>query len=111
MKSTMDLLDMAFSEEYKGISAAEWCRQLGVNRTALAVSKARGRLSPTVAGNLARLLGEPVQKWIAIAALEAEPNTYGKSKLMTMINQWGKQITSVYLSLAGRFQRPLFSAL
>jgi len=95
MKTTMDLLDMAFSENYKGISAAEWCRNLQVNRTALAVSRARGRLSPTVAGNLARLLGQPVEKWVAIAALEAEPNTYGKNKLMSIVNVWSNQITSL----------------
>lgn len=96
MKTTMDLLDKAFSDQYKGMTAAEWCRQLQVNRTALAVSRARGRLSPTVAGNLARLLGEPVEKWVAIAALEAEPETYGQQKLMSMINVWGKQqITSL----------------
>lgn len=88
MKTTMDLLDIALGDKYPGISAAQWCRNLEVNRTALAVSRARGRLSPTVAGNLARLLGEPVEKWVAIAALEAEPDTYGKNKLMSIVNVW-----------------------
>lgn len=87
MKTTMDLLDKALSPE-TGISAAEWCRQLGINRTGLAVARARGRLSPTVAGNLARLLGLSQQKWIAIAALEAEPESYGKRKIISTSHAW-----------------------
>lgn len=81
-KSTMQLYHMAMALEP---SAAHWCEQLGVSRNTLAVAKIRGRLSPTVAGNLARLLGEPIDKWIALAALEAEPASYGRDKLAGML--------------------------
>ena len=86
MHTTMDLLGKALNE--RNMSQAEWCRQLQMNRTALAVSKVRGRLSPTVAGNLARLLGEPVEHWIAVAALEAEPASPAKMTLITKALKW-----------------------
>ncbi len=85
METTMDLLDRALAQ---GMTKAQWCRNLDINRTALNVAQIRGRLSPTVAGNLARLLGEDEEKWIAIAALEAEPDSYAKSKLLTRLTRW-----------------------
>lgn len=94
MTSTMELLNMTKAPQYADVSAAEWCKQLGVNRTALHVAKARGRLSPTIAGNLARLMGEDETTWIAIAAMEAEPDTYGKAKIMQNLLQkanWRKR--------------------
>ena len=86
MRTTMELLERALKTE--GMSAAEWCRQLGINRTGLAVARARGRLSPTVAGNLARLLGEDEERWIAIAAIEGEPESYGKQKIISQMSGW-----------------------
>ena len=82
MKSTLQLIDKALAQQP---SAKFWCDQLGVSRNVLAVAKIRGRLSPTVAGNLARLLGEPVDDWIVIAALEGEPETPGRSKLLRTV--------------------------
>lgn len=79
MKSTMELYEKAMA---KTPSAKFWCDQMGVSRNVLAVAKIRGRLSPTVAGNLARLLGEPVDDWIVVAALEGEPATQARSKLL-----------------------------
>ncbi|WP_187265756.1 hypothetical protein [Ottowia flava] len=38
----------------------------------VAQAKKRGRLSPVLAGTIAIELGEEPQRWIAIAALEAE---------------------------------------
>jgi len=38
-------------------------------------------LSPTIAGHLALLLGEDESYWIAIAALEAEPESPGRERL------------------------------
>lgn len=78
----MQLLHRALAQHD---SAEHWAQQLGMSKSALGVAKHRGRLSPTTAGNLARLLGEPVEHWIAVAALEAEPNTYGRRKLQTML--------------------------
>lgn len=90
MKSTMDLLDEALSKN----TASFWCRELSVNRTALAVARARGRLSPTIAGNLARLMGLDTERWIAIAAVEAEPETRGKAKIKEQMSFW-REITSI----------------
>lgn len=90
INTTMDLLTEALARN----TGAFWCEQLGVNRTALAVARARGRLSPTLAGNLARLMGMDMERWIAIAAIEGEPNTYGKAKIIERMHFWRK-LTSV----------------
>lgn len=82
MKTTMQLLHKALAQEP---SASFWCRELQMHRTTLTASKMRGRLSPTIAGNLARLLGEDVSYWVNVAALEAEPPTYGREKLRSML--------------------------
>lgn len=90
LQTTMDLLDEALCRN----TATYWCRQMDVNRTALAVARARGRLSPTIAGNLARLMGMDTERWIAIAALEGEPESYGKNKLLMKMQHW-REVTSV----------------
>jgi hypothetical protein len=82
MPTTMQLLDRALATDP---SAAEWCRKLGVSRTAIAVAKTRGRLSPTLAGGIATQLGEDPKEWITVAALEAEPDTPAKRQLMKRI--------------------------
>ena len=86
MDSSLSLLDKALTEH----PAAFWCRELKLSRNTLATAKLRGRLSPTVAGNLARLLGEPIEHWITVAALEAEPASYARDKLKGMID-WRKR--------------------
>lgn len=83
-QSTLDLLERA-KRDFE-FTDAEWCRHLGVNRTALSVARLRGRLTPAVAGNLARLMGEDPSKWITIAALEAEPDNYPTRKLISVLN-------------------------
>lgn len=65
-----------------------WCEQLGMSRSAMATAKFRGRLSPVVAGDLARLLGEDPKAWVALAALEAAPESRTKNKLLTMADGW-----------------------
>jgi plasmid maintenance system antidote protein VapI len=62
-------------------SAAKLARELHLTRNSLNTAKARGRLSPTVAGQLAERLGEDPGEWIAIAALEAEPPSAARSRL------------------------------
>lgn len=69
-------------------SPKAWCDELQLNRTALNVAKNRGRLSPAIAGGLAMKLGENAMQWIAIAAMEAEPDSKTKKRLL-------KQITSL----------------
>jgi plasmid maintenance system antidote protein VapI len=93
MDSTMDLLNRALTE--RELSQTEWCRELQVNRTALAVAKMRGRLSPTLAGNVARLMGEDVEHWITIAALEAEPDSKGKQTLVRKLNSWSANLAKL----------------
>lgn len=86
MRTTMDLLDKALSTPNKTQTA--WCKELQIGRTTLAVARIRGRLSPTIAGNLARLLGEPIEHWIAVAALESEPDTPARTTLIKRGLKW-----------------------
>ncbi|AIJ45436.1 MULTISPECIES: hypothetical protein [Comamonas] len=68
MASTLELLEMAL----KSKRAAAWCRDLNITTAAFAQAKKRGRLSPLLAGNIAIDLGENPDRWMAIAAMEAE---------------------------------------
>lgn len=72
MNTTMELLDKALALKP---SAYAWCNELGLSKSAIAVAKHRGRLAPAVAGGIAMKLDEDVQKWMAIAAMEAEPDS------------------------------------
>jgi hypothetical protein len=82
MQTTMDLFSKALAFQP---SAYAWCDELGLSKSTLAVAKHRGRLAPAVAGAIAMKLGEDTTKWIAIAALEAEPESSYKQQLMTRI--------------------------
>ncbi|TXK26223.1 hypothetical protein FVQ98_14715 [Ottowia sp. GY511] len=57
-----------FSREFK-LEGVKLFTERGVS---VAQAKKRGRLSPVLAGTIAIELGEEPQRWIAIAALEAE---------------------------------------
>lgn len=80
MKTTLELLDHAM-QLHPERTAAEWCRLIGVNRTALHVAKARARLTPPVAASIAILIGLNANKWFEIATLESEPDSPMKRKL------------------------------
>jgi plasmid maintenance system antidote protein VapI len=67
--TTMDLLDKALRMR-RSMSIAAYARSLHFNRTAINVAIYRGTLSPRMAGAIAHDIGEPEQKWIAIAAME-----------------------------------------
>lgn len=82
MQTTMELLATALKNDP---NSAAWCRRLGVNRTALGVAKQRGHLPPTLAGGIADALGQPVEKWISIAALESEKDSATKRKLLRKV--------------------------
>lgn len=86
MQTTVELLGAALEKK----SAAQWCRELGLNRVALNVAKQREKLSPSIAGALALSLGEPAEKWIVIAALEAERETPCKQIVCKALN-WRKR--------------------
>ena len=72
MQTSLDLLDRALK---RAASQAALCRELKVSGATLTMARTRGRLSPTLAGALAERMGEPVDGWIALAALEAEPKS------------------------------------
>lgn len=78
MKTTMDLLDVALQRQ----NATEWALKLKLSPNALRAAKHRGNLSPALAGALAEELGEPVEKWIVIAALESERESACKTRMM-----------------------------
>lgn len=64
---------------------AFWCKQLEVSRTTLSVARIRGRLSPLVAADLARLLGEDIEHWTTVAVLESEPESRKVNKLRGLL--------------------------
>jgi len=78
MPNTMQLLEKALAVK----RAAHWATEMDLSSGALTNARNRGRLSPTLAGNLALRLGENPETWIAIAALEAEPESPMKKALM-----------------------------
>lgn len=76
MEKSITLLERALD----GATYAAVAPQIGVGISALTNSKRVGHLSPLLAGQLAVFLSEPVEKWMAIAAIEsAKP---GKAKAM-----------------------------
>jgi len=76
---SIDLLHKAFEQEHSG---AFWAQQLNVTRAAISLARVKGRLSPTLAAGLARLIDPArVPQWTALAAIEAEPDSYIKAKV------------------------------
>lgn len=78
MQTTMNLLDAALQLH----PAPYWHKKLKLSRSVLHTSKIRGNLSPAIAGALAEELGESVEKWIVIAALESERESACKSRMV-----------------------------
>ena len=78
MQSTMNLLNDALTVK----PAPQWHEELNLSRNALHTAKARGHLSPAIAGALADKLGEDPQKWIVIAALESEKDSACKDSML-----------------------------
>ena len=78
MQSTMNLLAVALAFK----PAPAWHDELQLSRNALHTAKARGHLSPAIAGALAEKLGEDPQKWIVIAALESEKDSACKESML-----------------------------
>jgi hypothetical protein len=69
MQHTLELLEKALEKQ----NAARWCSRLNLQRSTFSQAKKRGRLSPTLAGNLAIEMGADPIYWTAVAAAEAEP--------------------------------------
>lgn len=87
MLNTMDLLQKALGMK----RAAHWCDELNIDLSTISKAKQRGRLSPVLAGNLAIKLGESPEHWIAVAALEAEPESELLTRLLADANSWRKR--------------------
>lgn len=87
MQSTMNLLDAALTVK----PAPEWHEELKLSRNALHTAKARGHLSPAIAGALAEKLGRNVEGWVFIAAVESEKDSACKERMLRR----ARQITSL----------------
>jgi len=87
MQSTMDLFEKALQVQH----AAAWARDMNITRAALSMAKRNKRLSPVLAGNFAMKLGENPEHWIAVAALEAEPESELLTRLLANANNWRKR--------------------
>lgn len=83
MQNTMNLLEAALKEK----TAAEWHKKLHLSRNALHTAKLRGHLSPAIAGALAEELGDDVEKWMLIAALESERESACKERMVRRFAQ------------------------
>lgn len=77
MPNTMDLWERAQKVHTK----TEWAKMLGIHVSTWTNVQNKGHVSPIVAAGLALELGEDPKEWIAIAALEAAPETPLKTKL------------------------------
>ena len=86
MNSSMELLEKAL--EVKTVS--EWGRLFNIVPSTITNARARGRLGAALAGNFAIELGEPPEKWMAIAALEAETKSPLTERLRALGEKWRK---------------------
>lgn len=84
MKCTLDLLDMAARTAK---SESQLAQELKLHRTTLSTARRRGRLSPVVAGKLAERMKQPIAEWIALAALEAEPDIHGTEAIQRLADK------------------------
>ena len=78
MSRTIELLDKALQHK----RAAAWCKELAIERSTFSQAKKKGRLSPALAGCLATKLGEDRNHWIAVAAIEVEPESALKAEML-----------------------------
>jgi len=86
MQTTMELFEKALQVQ----RAAAWARDLNLTRSAFSQAKKQQRLSPVLAGNIAIKLGESPEHWIAVAALEAEPESTLLQRLRKSQESWRK---------------------
>lgn len=87
MTKTIDLLEK-LSTAHPEQSMRQLSVSLGFNPTTLGTAKSRGQLSPTVAGMIARAMGEDIMYWIAIAGLEAEKQSTKRDQLLKASTNW-----------------------
>jgi len=83
METTMDLLDAALEET--GLSARALSMKLGHSPWTLNRARERASLSPGLAGELAAMLHLNIAEWMAIAALENEPDSRTRARLFELL--------------------------
>lgn len=83
MVHSLDLLDKALTVK----KAARWCDSLNITKGAISQAKKRGRLSPTLAANIAIDMGADPIFWAAIAAAEAEPEGPLKDRMVQSLER------------------------
>ena len=93
MTKTIELLDK-YATAHPAQSMRQLSMTLGFNPTTLGTAKSRGQLSPTVAGMIARAVGEDVMYWVAIAGLEAEKQSPKGDHLLKNSADWRKRSVS-----------------
>ncbi|MDR3451921.1 MAG: hypothetical protein P4L96_03835 [Rhodoferax sp.] len=87
MQTTMELFEKALEVQH----AAAWARDMNITRATFSMAKRQKRLSPVLAGNIAMKLGENPEHWIAVAALEAEPESELLARLKKSTSSWRKR--------------------
>lgn len=87
MQKTMELFSKALEIKH----ASAWARDFNITPETFSMAKKQGRLSPLLAGNFAIELGEDPEHWIAVAALEAAPESELLTRLKTAANRWRKR--------------------
>jgi len=83
MQTTLNLLDAALQQQ----PAPFWTEKLKLSRGALHTAKARGHLSPAIAGALAEELGKDPKEWIVLAALESERDSACKTRMVSRMRK------------------------
>ena len=81
MTHSIELLNRALQMK----TVSEWARTLNIVPSTITNARRIGRLSPTMAGNFAMNLGENPTQWIALAAMEAEPESTYKKELLSRV--------------------------
>lgn len=94
MEATLELLERALTIK----PAAQWARELNLDPSTFAQAKRRRHLRAPLAGVLASELGESEEHWMAVAALEAEPDSELKRRLMSL-KRWRKRWLSIKAGL------------
>lgn len=87
MSGTLGLMEKALQKQ----SASDWARMFGITSATFTNAKARGHLSPALAGSLAMELGENAEHWIAIAAIEGEKDSPLVRRLRKSQESWRRR--------------------
>lgn len=93
MQTTLDLLDLA--KKRTGLSDRALSQTLALSHASITMARSRRKLSPLLAGQLAALVGEDVEHWIALAAIEAAPRSRVTDHLRRLIDRAKKSWVAI----------------